>query len=70
MFRRLGFKWRETVPGMTDTGWSGGYGSTMKTDEIVEMEGLFHKNEHFLNLPIVEACNHDVDKIIEHLNLK
>jgi hypothetical protein len=70
MFRRIGFKWLETVPGLTDTDWSSGYGRTMDTDDVLEIKGLFGANEHFLNIPIVEECEHDVDNIINRLNLK
>jgi hypothetical protein len=69
MFRRIGFKWLETVPDLLDNAWASGYGQQMPTSEVVEVDGLLRENEHYLCLDITRDCNYDVDQIIDQLNL-
>ena len=66
MFRRLGFKWLETVPGLK-CNWAWGYGGQMK--EIGEIKHFLSENEYFINMNITKQNNYDPEKIIEYLNI-
>lgn len=70
MFRRIGFKWLETVPGIEEEDWSGGYGQPIYEDELSEIEGILKENEYFVTLHAIREQNYNVDGIIEYLNLK
>lgn len=70
MFRRIGFRWLETVPGLQEDGWSHGYGRSIQADEISEIDGIVAPNEYILSLHTIQECDHDVNKIIQYLNLK
>lgn len=68
MFRRFGFKWMETVPELTNTGWSCGYGQSYHNYQ--EFKELFlEKNEYFIDLKTTRDCNYDPEAIIKHLNI-
>lgn len=68
MFRRLGFKWLETVPGLTDPGWAFGYGQQFSDLEFIK-KNFLEPNEYFINLKITENNDYDPEKIIESLNI-
>lgn len=69
MFRRIGFKWLETLPGLKNDDWSRGYGRQMETHEVLDIKDLLKENEYLLNLEMTEECEYNVDKIIEKLQL-
>lgn len=68
MFRRIGFKWLETVEGLTED-WDDGYGKTMFDEPIIKKHVL-NKDEVYLNLNITKQYDYDVDMIIDSFNLK
>jgi len=69
MFRRFGFKWMETVPELTNSGWAFGYGQSYHNYD--EFKKLFlAENEYFIDLKITRDCNYDPEAIIKHLNIK
>jgi len=70
MFRRIGFKWIETFPELKSKGWSWGYGSQMRSDEVLALKDIWKDNEYYLSLDITKKCQYDVDKIISRLKLK
>jgi hypothetical protein len=68
MFRRFGFKWMETVPGLTNSGWAFGYGQSYHNYE--EFKKLFlSENEYFIDLKTTRDCKYDPEAIIKHLNI-
>ncbi len=68
MFRRFGFKWLETVPGLTNSGWSYGYGQSFHDYEEIKKE-MLEDNEYFIDLKITKNCGYDPEKIIKYLNI-
>lgn len=69
MFRRFGFKWLETVPGLTKSGWSFGYGRTVKNYQKFKKH-FMKENEFLIDLKLTKKYNYDPEKIIEVMNLK
>lgn len=69
MFRRFGFKWLETVPGLTEKGWAWGYGRTVKNYKKFKKYFL-RDNEFLIDLKMTKDCDYDPEKIIEVMNLK
>lgn len=66
MFRRFGFKWLETVPGLTCSGWSWGYGRLL--DDIAFIRKNFLKdNEVYIGLKTTRDCNYNANKIIKYI---
>lgn len=66
MFRRFGFKWIETVPGLTDTGWSFAYGESVQRlpDEARKM---LKPEERFVSMDTVRNSGYDAQKLIESI---
>ena len=69
MFRRFGFKWLETVPGLSESGWAWGYGETVKNYEKFKKH-FMKENEFLIDLNLTKNYNYDPEKIIEVMNLK
>ena len=69
MFRRFGFKWLETVPGLTEVGWSFGYGRTVKNYKKFKKH-FMKENEFLIDLNLTKKYNYNPEKIIEVMNLK
>lgn len=68
-FRRLGFRWLETVPGLTDTSYAWGYGSTATgrdgyKEELVKA-GAISENDYYLSYYIIENCKFDRDAVMK-----
>lgn len=72
MFRRFGFRWAETVPGIIKEGWRYGYGRSEDREEFLEtFAKLPNKKEKMLFLTVTEckALNFDPLKIADNYNL-
>ena len=71
MFRRIGFKYLETCPDITDRGWSFGYGRPIKEiDESLKKNlGIDDNNVFLLNCHWVRDNNYDVIKILEYFKM-
>lgn len=71
MFRRIGFKYLETCPDITDKGWSCGYGSSIKKidDSLKKNLGIDNNNVFLLNCHWVRDNNYDVIKILEYFKM-
>lgn len=68
-FRRLGFRWLETVPGLTDTSYAWGYGHTTTgrdgyKEELVKA-GAISENDYYLSYYIIEQCKFDRDAVMK-----
>lgn len=68
-FRRLGFRWLETVPGLTDTSYAWGYGHTTTgrdgyKEELVKA-GAISENDYYLSYYIIEKCKFDRDAVMK-----
>lgn len=74
MFRRLGFRWLETTPNLTDTGYQGGYGRSFEDDEaekdMLRRAGVLSDTDYYMNVPMAEKQNFDVDKVAEAIGIK
>ena len=51
-------------------GWAGGYGRPIKNHQFADLTGILAENEYLVTLQTIQECDHNVDKLIEHLNLK
>ena len=69
MFRRFGFKWCETVPGLKERDWSFGYGSHLDNLGFIK-ENFLADNEYFINLALTRRNEYDPEKIIAELNIE
>lgn len=71
MFRRIGFKYLETCPDITDRGWSFGYGRPIKEiDESLKKNlGIDDNNVFLLNCHWVRDNDYDVIKILEYFKM-
>lgn len=69
MFRRLGFKWLETVPGLQVKNWSFGYGQQINDLDFIK-ENFLADNEYFINLAITKRNEYNPEKIIAELNIE
>lgn len=72
MFRRMGFRWLETVPNMTNEGFRSGYGTPIcsenKYKEDVERAKEYKvigENDYFLSAYMIQENKHDVKKVME-----
>ena len=68
MFRRLGFKWLETVEGLKKD-WAYGYGSQFNDKREIE-KYLLDKDEIFVDLKYTKKYDYDVKEIIKNFNIK
>lgn len=68
MFRRFGFKWLETIPGIKEH-WSFGYGSQINDLDFIK-ENFLADNEYFINLAITKRNEYNPEKIIAELNIE
>lgn len=69
MLRRIGFKWLETVPGLSHPDFRSGYGRPIPLEELSAIHGIKQKNEHFINWETLKECNYDIDQAIHFLQL-
>lgn len=66
MVRRIGFKFLETIPGITDERFSCGYGSTVPIEELRKI--FQSKNTVILNYyTIAKEMNFDTEKLIKYI---
>lgn len=75
MFRRLGFRWLETVPNLKNTGYRGGYGSSnFKSDyenacRIYKENNLLKENEFFITSYLCIEKDYDKEEIIKETGM-
>lgn len=75
MFRRLGFRWLETVPALTNTGYYMGYGSSHFKEnyenalKIYKDNKLLTDNEYLITSYLCINSKHDEKKITEACGL-
>ena len=70
MFRRIGFKWLETVPNLTETGYSFGYGQAKPPDYFIDnYPNVFDTiNTYYTDaVTIEEQFKFDVEKIFDDI---
>ena len=73
MFRRLGFRWIETVPGL-ETSWAWGYGRQVgdKSEclELLRKTGQNTDNAYFIMVKDCENADFDAIKLADRLGIK
>ena len=69
MFRRFGFKWLETVPTLTESRFSMGYGRSVGCDDSSLMDAMKLNDETMIDIPMIRYANYDVDKLLEKTKL-
>lgn len=75
MFRRIGFKWLETVPNLTDHDFAWGYGRSPEEndtewEDFIKTIGIKKDNVILLRAQDIERMNFDVKKLLSSLKLK
>lgn len=72
MLRRIGFKWIETVPGLTNYGWPSGYGDDLAACEgydgvkqDYEKNGLLSENEYYISRKMIDEQKYDIDAVMK-----
>jgi hypothetical protein len=70
-FRRFGFKWIETLPGINES-WSSGYGHSIDgLDQRRDSFKCLHESEEFvLDAQWIESENFEVESILKYLNFQ
>ena len=68
MFRRIGFKWLETVPGITDSGFSFGYGRPATQEDLIR-ELKPDRNTYLLSTEWIHDHNCSVEEILKYLEV-
>lgn len=70
MFRRIGFKYLETCPEITDDYFSYGYGRPLKNIDYMKEELYINDTDTFLlTCHLVRNYNYDVVKILEYFKI-
>lgn len=69
MFRRIGFKYLETCPKITNKGWSFGYGNPNIDLLKIKKELNINDNVFLLDCRTIRDNNYDVKKILESFEI-
>lgn len=74
IFRRLAFRWIETVPGLTDYGYNEGYGHTISDKEYHRQDlinnGLMKDSDYYLSHYLIDSCHYDTDAVMARAGIK
>lgn len=68
MFRRIGFKWLETTPDITKSGYKCGYGRVPDMDRLKESITI-DKNTYLVDIKEIHRNNCDVTEILKKLEV-
>lgn len=76
MLRRVMFRWLETVPNLTNRGFSGGYGTPKSSEdyekvvkEYKEERKCLGDNDYYLTAYMVKDEKHDIDRIMKRAGM-
>lgn len=73
IFRRLGFRWLETVPGLTDRGYAFGYGHTETGNdgykETLVNAGAIGKDDYYISYYNIEKCKFDREAVMKYAGI-
>lgn len=76
MLRRIGFKWLETCPQVTNSGYTSGYGTPLSNNSYESViatlkdNGLLKDNCYYINAPICRDNKYDPQKVMEAVGMK
>ena len=70
MHRRIGFKYLETCPELTNRNFAWGYGRSLHLDELIKYFPISNKNTKIINHEWIKNNSYDVLKIIDYFNGK
>ena len=68
MFRRIGFKWLETVPDLKETDFRYGYGTPPGHDTLVEQIHL-EQNQYLLDTEWIHYHDNSVEEVLKYLEV-
>ncbi len=68
MFRRIGFKYLETCPFVTNTNFANGYGRVPELEELRQNIPT-DKQTYILNTSFIRDCNNDIHEILKELEV-
>lgn len=66
MFRRFGFKWLETVEGLTDRNWAFSYGQSIQ-ELPADAKNRLNENERFVSMQTVRDANYDAQTLLDNI---
>lgn len=74
MFRRLGFRWLESTPGLTDRGFLSGYGRSIEDVEeakkFLKEVKVLGDNDYFVNVTLASKHDFDHEEIAKAIGIK
>lgn len=72
MFRRLGFRWLETVPELSERSYTSGYGRSLEDDgdRLLREKGVLGENDYFVSVRMANKADYDPAKVAEAIGLK
>lgn len=70
ILRRLGFRWLETVPNLSDRNWTSGYGRQLVGEKYLGDFIKLPKNSYVISAQDIESMGFDTIKLLNFLNLK
>lgn len=68
MFRRIGFKYLETCPQLTDSNFANGYGRVPELNEIRKIINT-DENTYILNTSFIKENDYDIHRILKELEV-
>ena len=75
MFRRICFKWLETVPNLTERGFSYGYGTPLTSEyqkhskELKDRFKVLGENDYYISAYMVKSNGYDIEKIMKEAGM-
>lgn len=74
MFRRLGFRWLETTPDLTENGFRYGYGRSVgdakEAEEILRDCKAIDDNDYYVNVEIARRWGYDPEQVAKAIGIK
>lgn len=73
--RRLGFRWLETVPSLSEDGFSDGYGKPLsnggyeKAKKFYNENGICDEKTYYLNVPLCREEEFDIQRIMKRCGI-
>lgn len=73
--RRIGFRWLETTPNLTEICFTRGYGTPKANDGYEKAKkfyvenGLCDDKTYYINIPMVKSCRYDIERMIEECGM-
>lgn len=74
MFRRLGFRWMETMPEITDNRFYSGYGQSFEDVEkekaLLKEAGVLRDQDYYMNVKLASDNDFDLERVAKAIGIK